>query len=647
MTPRCIQFGTFELDSAAGELRKHGIKIRLQEQPLQILQQLLEHAGEVVTREELQKRIWPADTFVDFDHGLYSAVQRLRDALGDNAETPRYVETLPRRGYRFIAAVNHGNDVEANAETASVEAPASVVLERPAPRRSLRVPLLVAAGVAVVVLLFALEFMGGSLRERLLGKPAVPAIHSLAVLPLQNLSNDPNQENFADGMTDALITDLAQISSLKVISRTSTMRYKKSAKALPEIAQELNVDGIIEGTVQRFGDRVRVTAQLIHGPSDKHLWASSYERDGRDVLNLEQELATAIAEEIQVRLTPSEKERLTRPRLVNLQAMEAYVQGTTHLAKAQGLTWVSGALELRRQEQETARNSFEQAIALDPNYAPAYVGMAEYWFERFDLNPTDEETEKARRALGRAVELDPALAEAHLKLARLLFYRAWNWSGADKEFRRTIELNPNFAQARAEYADYLDAMGRLDEGMREFLQVMQLDPGHEWLPNSYYRRRQYDRAIEIYENDIRRGVFGAWAHWDLAHAYEATGRHEDASREWAEMMRVFGHKQIADDMHRAMTRGGYKAANVACAEGMERLEKTGVPIPTFFVAFLYGLVGDKDQAFAWLERAFAERNAALTDLNVDPIWDSLRDDPRFKDLVRRVGLPPFPNTSKN
>ena len=242
-----IRFGAFEVDLRTGELRKHGIKIKLQEQPLQILQQLLEHAGEVVTREDLQKRIWPADTFVDFDHGLYSAVQRLRDALGDTAETPRYVETLPRRGYRFIAPViNNGILGEAEVTLASVEAPVSVVPERPAPQRSFRIPMLVTTGVILVALLFALVFRGGSLGERLLGRAAVPPIRSIAVLPLQNLSSDPNQEYFADGMTDALITDLAQIGSLKVISRTSTMRYKKSDKTLPEIARELNVDGIVE-----------------------------------------------------------------------------------------------------------------------------------------------------------------------------------------------------------------------------------------------------------------------------------------------------------------------------------------------------------------------------------------------------------------
>ena len=474
MTPRCIQFGTFELDSAAGELRKHGIKIRLQEQPLQILQQLLEHSGEVVTREDLQKRIWPADTFVDFDHGLYSAVQRLRDALGDNAETPRYIETLPRRGYRFIAAVQHGNGVEAKVGTASAEAPASVISERPAPRRSLRVPIRVAAGVFFTVLLSALAFTSGSLREQLVGKSALPAIRSLAVLPLQNLSNDPSQEYFADGMTDALITDLAQIGSLKVISRTSTLRYKKSEKTLPEIARELNVDGIVEGTVQRSGDRVRITAQLIYGPSDKHLWANSYERDARNVLSMESEIAGAIANQIQANLTPEQEARLTNAQPLNLKAFEAYLQGNYHVTQARDLEYHSNQ-ETMQSELATARDFFQKAISEDPNYAPAYAGLAETWFSR---SVAEGGPEKEREALERALQLDPTLAEAHVALGELEHIRSWNWADSERELKRAIELNPNLANAHAEYASFLEDMGRFDEGMKEYLRAQELDPGH-------------------------------------------------------------------------------------------------------------------------------------------------------------------------
>jgi TolB-like protein/DNA-binding winged helix-turn-helix (wHTH) protein len=328
MLRRLFQFGPYELDSAAGELRKHGVKVKLQEQPLQILHKLLENPGEIVTREELQKHIWPADTFVDFDHGLYSAVQRLRDALGDTAETPRYIETLPRRGYRFIGPIKNGNLIEEKTGTAPRETAASDIQKRPAPRRNWRVPTIVAIGAVLVVLLFALALKG----RRLLGV-ATPAIRSIAVLPLQNLSNDPSQEYFADAMTEELITELSRIRALKVISRTSVMRFKKTDKPLPEIARDLGVDGIVEGSVLRSGDRVRITAQLIYAPKDANLWAETYDRDLRDVLALQSTVASAIAKEVNVEVTRPEQSQLKKLRPVNPRALDAYLTGRYHLEK--------------------------------------------------------------------------------------------------------------------------------------------------------------------------------------------------------------------------------------------------------------------------------------------------------------------------
>jgi TolB-like protein/DNA-binding winged helix-turn-helix (wHTH) protein/Tfp pilus assembly protein PilF len=637
MSSRRIQFGAFELDSAAGELRKHGIRIRLQEQPLQILLQLLEHRGEVVTREELQKRIWPADTFVDFDHGLYSAVQRLRDALCDTAETPRYVETLPRRGYRFIAPVNNGDPGNAEAKMASAEAPTSAVLERPGSRRSLRTPMLVGAGVILVALLVVLASKGGGLRERLLGKLAVPPIRSIAVLPLQNLSSDPNQEFFADGMTDALITNLAQIGSLKVISRTSTLRYKKSDKTIPEIAHELNVDGIVEGTVQRSGDRVRITAQLIHGPSDKHLWANSYERDARNVLSMESEIAAAIANQIQTKLTPEQAARLINGRPINLKAFEPYLQGKYHLTRAQDVGIRNGQQETEHSELQVARDSFEQAIAEDPNYAPAYVGVAETWKDR---PVTEGGPDKAREALKKALQLDPALAEAHLALGNLESLRYWNWSAAEREIKRAIELNPNLADAHAGYADYLDSMGRFDEGMREYLRAQELDPGHYAPePNPFFERRQFDKAIEMDRNDIERHAFGMYPHWDLARNYEAKGLHDEAIREWQAALRMLGYEDLANAMDRGFKAGGYKGALKEWVRGMEMARAHGAQIPAFVLAEVYSYLDDRDHALAWLEKAYEERDDALPGLKSDIIWDNIRQDLRFQDMLRRMNFP--------
>jgi len=641
MSPRRIQFGAFELDSSAGELRKHGIKIRLQEQPLQILRQLLEHSGEVVTREDLQKSIWPADTFVDFDHGLYSAVQRLRDALGDTAETPRYVETLPRRGYRFIAAVNGGNRGETKLETASVEVPANAVPDRLAPRRSLRIPMLVAAGIALVVLLFALAFKGGSFRERLLGKSALPPIRSLAVLPLQNLSSDPNQEYFADGMTDALITDLAQIGSLKVISRTSTMSYKKSGKTLPEIARELNVDGIVEGTVQRSGDRVRITAQLIHALTDKHVWASSFERDARDVLTVEGEVAQAIAVEIRARLTPQEQARLTQPRPVNLKAHEAYLRGWHEddiggtLSNRQGMQKAAGE-HLRR-----AVEYYEQAIREDPGFAPAYLGLANNGWP-------DNRAETAAR---KALEIDDSLSDAHLILGAIKLVRDLDWRDAERELLRAIELNPNNAAAHQGYAYFLDAAGRLEEGMREYVRAQELDPGNDHLASALYSRRQFDGLIELerdaFARDPARSVYdSAVSHRTLMVAYARVGRYKESIEEFRQALISYGYDGLAEDLRRGYARGGYQGALREWLKGVQK-QKPNFPFH-WVAAYVHTELGDRDAALAWLPRMKDETNwyggdtrvePNLVTLRIEPMWDPLRSDPRFEDLVRRVKFP--------
>jgi TolB-like protein/DNA-binding winged helix-turn-helix (wHTH) protein/Tfp pilus assembly protein PilF len=632
MPPQGIQFGAFELDSAAGELRKHGIKIRLQEQPLQILQQLLEHPGEVVTREDLQKHIWPADTFVDFDHGLYSAVQRLRDALGDNAETPRYVETLPRRGYRFIAAVHHGNGVEAKLEATSVEAPASGLLKRPAPRRSLRITLLVAAGIAVVVLLSALEFMGGSLRERLLGKVRAPPIRSLAVLPLQNLSNDPNQEYFADGMTDALITDLAQIASLKVISRTSTMRYKKSEKKLPEIARELNVDGIIEGTVQRSGDRVRITAQLIHGPSDEHLWANSYERDASDVFALERDVTVEIARQVQAQLTTRNVLPLQPPPQVNLKALEAYLQGEYHLDRyGKGYN----GEELRR-----AVEYFQQATTEDPSFAPAYVKICETYEWEGDLSRPSEVMPREKAAAARALSINPNLSDAHLALARVELEYDWDWADAEKEFRKSLELNPNNASAHEAFGDYLEVMGHMKEGLDEQLRAQELDPHGDHLSNGFYRSRQFDRGIEWLRKQIEIDPDKGVHHAQLISFYAQKGTHGEYVEETLREMTLYGFPQLAESLRHNYASSGYAKSLRELAAKVEELQNRGSVTVPGFLAEMYMDMGDKEKALRWLEEAYKERDAHMVFLNTDPEWDSVRSDQRFLDLVRRVGLTP-------
>ena len=357
-TARVVRFGTFEADLRAGELRKNGLKIKLQEQPFQILAMLLERPGEVVTREELQKRLWSGDTFVDFDHSLSASVNKLRDALGDSADNPRFVETLPRRGYRFVYPVE-GLKVSSPSQEVAVEASAT-------PKRRARQVHFWIAGFALLGMVAVLAGLNvGGWWDRFLGGPASGEIRSLAVLPLENLSDDPEQEYFVDGMTEALIADLGKIGALRVISRRSVMRYKGSNKPLPEIAGELNVDAIVEGSVLRAGDQVRITAQLVNAFLEQYLWADSYQRDLRDVLSLQSEVARAIAEEIKVAVTPQEQTRLASARPVNPEAHEFYLKGRYHLNKWTKEGWEKAIEYFQNQakllDAEIAKQEREQA----------------------------------------------------------------------------------------------------------------------------------------------------------------------------------------------------------------------------------------------------------------------------------------------
>ncbi len=631
---RRLRFGVFDIDLAAGELRKHGLKIRIQEQPFQVLALLVQNAGKLVTREELQKELWPADTFVDFDHGLNKAINKIRDALSDSAESPRYVETLSRRGYRFLAEVK-----DADAPVRSPEPPAKPegeVLGPPdasgklaAPERPLRPRAWKISALGVLVLLIASLAIW-----RLHYRTHTPsAIRSLAVLPLESLSNDATQDYFADGMTDELISDLGQISALRVISRTSAMTYKHARKPLPQIARELNVDAVVEGTVLRSGERVRITAQLIDAATDKHLWSQSYEGELRDTLTLQNKVANAIAEQIRIKLNPQEQAALKNTKLVNPQAYESYLKGRYFWNKrtADGL--------------KVALAYFNQAIDEDPNYAQAYSGLADTYALlgdwQYAVMTPKEALPKAKAAAIKALELDSTLGEAHNSLAFVLDGFDWDFDAGGKEFQKAIELNPNYATAHHWFAWHLSLLGRYDEAIAEMKKGENLDPLsliiNADLAELLVLAHSYDESIQQSNKTIEMDPNFAMAHNQLGQGYLEKQMYGEAVAQLQKAVQLSGGSPTCiANLARAYAASGQRSEAIKLLDSLKKRSNSSYSYGSE-IATIYASLGDSDQAMNWLEKAYQERfnPGVLLRSGFDP----LRSDARFKDLVRRVGLP--------
>jgi TolB-like protein/DNA-binding winged helix-turn-helix (wHTH) protein/Tfp pilus assembly protein PilF len=658
--PRSARFGLFEVDIEQRILTKGGLRIKLQEQPFQVLAMLLERPGEIVSREDIRKRLWPADTFVEFDDGLNTAIKKLRAALSDSADNPRFIETVPRRGYRFLAPVTTQLSAHQTAPANPRETPRSpfdskieltttqvagaVHAENVSPiavdRASAgaetlgkwRLRTLALASFLLTALVLVLLGWEAH-RARWSSRGAQKKI-SLAVLPLEDLSPNHSEEYLSEGLTDELVTDLANIPGLRIISRTSAMQYKGTHKPLPQIARELNVDALVEGTVLRSGDRARVRVQLIDGHTDEHLWAEAYERDVKDILALQSDVARSIAAQIKLELTPQQQARVLAARPVNFDAYSAYLKGR---------------YEWNKRTAESLKKSiayFQESIEKDASYAQAHEGLAEAYsvLPDYDVMTPGESYPKAKAEALKALELDPMLGEAHATLAVVKEELEWDWLGADGEFQRALELGPGSATIHQWYSEYLLRIGRISEGIDQIRQALELDPAsplmNAELGSVLYSARQYDQAIQQLKKAIEMEPRFPYAHSWLGFAYERKGMRREAIAEFQKAVTLSG----GSPFFRAALAYGYglagneTEARKISAE-LSRLSRS----PQFYVspydfALVHVGLGEREQALKSLEQVVAEHDIASDLLKIEPALDPVRSDPRFDLLVRRVGL---------
>jgi TolB-like protein/DNA-binding winged helix-turn-helix (wHTH) protein/Flp pilus assembly protein TadD len=623
--PNVVSFGAYDFNPYSKELRKEGMRVRLEGQPLAILQLLLERPGELVTREELQKKLWPRDTFVDFEHSLNAAVKRLRSALNDSADHPRYIETLARRGYRFVAPVR-GFVPEGESEKA-VLVPGQWAPVRFHGRRLWLV-------TAIAVCVIGIAGWGWRHWRNRPAIPAVPAVRSLAVLPLQNLSGDPSQEYVADGMTEELIGRLAKVHDLRVISRTSAMHFKKTQLSVPEIAKTLGVDAIVEGSVIREGSQVRVHAQLIRGATDEHIWTGEYQREFRSLLALQEEVARSIAERIEISLTPQERVTLASTPPVDPEAYEDYLKGRYYFNQ--------------RTEDALSKSigSFQNAIARNPSYALAYSGLADaYAMLGFRGGfPSKDALSRAKAAALKAIELNDTLAEPHASLAFIAETYEWEWATAEREYNRALQLNPGDARVHHWYAGYLMYVGRLEDGISEARRARDLDPLSLPVNNALAGRLlvtdRYDEALGQVQKTLGLDSHFAPAHQTLGWIYLRGGKREEAIQEFLEALQLAGSDDtdmMLDLGFAYATAGDRREARRMLAK-LRSLHERGL-VPSGSIAILYGALGELNEAFAWLEKAYKERDPQLTYLKAGRRFEPLRHDPRFQKLMHRVGLP--------
>ncbi len=615
--PHIVHFGIFQIDLKARELHKAGVKVKLQEQPFRVLALLIDRAGQVVTREDLQQNIWPTDAYVAFDQGLNNAIKKVRIALGDSADSPRFIETLARHGYRFIAPVG---------------------TVPPRPSEPLRVrfslspywkPALIS--LACASLLAALAYwawQGSTLR---VGTPAEKVI--LAVLPFDNLSRDPDQEFFSDGLTEEMIAQIGKLNPerLTVISRGSVAKYKDSRLAANQIGRELQADYLVQGSVRRSSNRVRITVQLIKVRDQTDLWTESYDRELKDMLTLQDSVARTIANQIHVTLTPGQRTRPPSQARLDPEAYEAYLKGRYYWNKRTG------------DGLQKALIYFQQAINQDSTYGAAYSGLADcnsglawHGFK----SPADA-LPKANAAALKAIEIDPQSAEAHASLGLVLTHR-WDWAGAEAEFKQALRLDPRYANAHHWYGDYLSIMGRHDEALLEARQALELDPLNlmigTWVGRRYYLARKYDLALEQGRKTQELDANFAASHLLLGENYVQVGQTDQGLAELKTAADLSGNSPLyLAQVAVAYASAGKKTEALQIVDQLQLISRTQYVSP-YGLAQIYAALGDKEQTFKWLQIAYDDRAVWMSYLAVDPVFDSLRSDQRFQDLLRRIHL---------
>jgi len=649
MATKVFQFGDFKLDCDRFELRRGERTVKLERKPMELLILLAAKNGDLLTRAEIVERLWDSEVFVDTEHGINTAVRKIREVLRDDPAQSRFVQTVTGKGYRFIAPVVEvpaplPEEMQLSSEgsrnrrvgdpPAAPAGPSAFPIQTPvsddarssgekdARRFSLSgrwIWLAVAAALGCLVV--AISLGARSLRDRSLNRAAGPKISSLAVLPLDNLSGDPGQNYFADGMTDELTTMLAKNSTLRVVSRTSVMQYKGARRPLPEIARELGVDGILEGSVERTGDKVHMTIQLIQGPSDTHIWAESYDRDANDVVSLPKEAAQTIAKKLNS--------------VVVEQAPQRYVSSEAHDAYLRGrYLWFAG-------KNEEAGKYFRKATELQTDYAPGWAGLATYYGQGAggELYPKDSLT-KGEEAASKAVELDDSLAWGHLSLGAIKFFQ-WDWVRADQEISRAIELDPNFGEAYHFRSKVLSAFGRNEEAIEAEKKAMELDPFERpfAMAFTYFLARQYDAAINEARLRLETRPDDISLHWALWEAYRRKGAEKEAAQELEKLLLLQGWTNSAAAIHRQFERGGYKAVVLGQVDYYKKLSEKQYVSP-LQRAMYNAQLGRREETLALLEEGYQQHDPELLWIQNDPAYDFLHGDERYRSIIRRIGLPP-------